>query len=104
MKTERIKLLEKVAKGEITPEQADNKLLVLYGVMPRFFVDLRSGCGAVRDRLHPNYDPEYQGLHSDTIDVIEYRHGFQNHEKNCWDMKQDDVDFLNERCDSLNEA
>jgi hypothetical protein len=71
----------------------------------RFFVDIRSGCGAVRDRLHPQYDPDYPGLHQDTVDVIEYRHGFRNTGDSgiFWDMKQEDVDFLNELCASLNE-
>ena len=82
-------------------EQGNSSLGV---VMPRFFVDLRSGCGAVRDRLHPNFDPDYQGLHNDTCDVVEYRHGFQNSETKSWDMKQEDVDFLNGRCASLNGA
>ncbi|GAF72503.1 unnamed protein product, partial [marine sediment metagenome] len=51
----------------------------------RFFLDLRGGCGAVRDSKHPNHDPDYQGLHEDTRDVVEYRHGFQNHKKGCWE-------------------
>ena len=75
---------------------------LIIGVVPRFFVDLRSGCGAVRDRLHLNFNPDYPGLHNDTIDVVEYRHGFQNSETNSWDMYKEDIDFLNERCDSLN--
>lgn len=66
----------------------------------RYFVDLRSGCGAIRDRFHPNYDPEYPGLHQDTIDVIEYIHGLQG--DGTWNMKQDDIDFLNKRCNELN--
>ena len=97
-----IEVLENLVNKEITFEEARDKLFVLYGVMPRFFVDLRSGCGAVRDRLHPDFDADYQGLHNDTIDVIEYKHGFQNSEINSWDMKQEDINFLNERCASLN--
>ena len=31
--------------------------------LPRFFVDIRAGCGAVRDSKHRKYDPYYQGLH-----------------------------------------
>lgn len=99
-----IKVLDNLVEKRITFEQARDKLFVLYNVMPRFFVDLRSGCGAVRDRLHPNFDPDYQGLHNDTCDVVEYRHGFQNSETKSWDMKQEDIDFLNERCASLNGA
>lgn len=39
----------------------------------RYFVDLRVGCVAVRDR--EKTDPMYQGLHSDTEGVVWYRHG-----------------------------
>ena len=55
-----IEVLDNLVEKRITFEQARDKLFVLYNVMPRFFVDLRSGCGAVRDRLHPNFDPDYQ--------------------------------------------
>ncbi len=27
----------------------------------RFFLDVRAGCAAVRDRLSPDYNPDYQG-------------------------------------------
>lgn len=38
----------------------------------RFFVDKRTGCVAVRDRLSPGHDPDYKGLHPDTPDIILY--------------------------------
>lgn len=68
----------------------------------RYFVDIRGGCAAVRDSEHPDYNSDYQGLHQDTIDVVEYRHGFQNPETNSWDMKKEDVDYLNNLCEELN--
>lgn len=37
---------------------------------PRFFVDDRAGCVAVRDRTLT--DPEYQGLHEDTEGVVKF--------------------------------
>jgi hypothetical protein len=40
---------------------------------PRFFVDQRIGCIAIRDMTHT--DPDYRGLHSDTEGVVWYRHG-----------------------------
>lgn len=70
----------------------------------RYFVDLRSGCGAVIDRKHPSYDPTYHGLNDSTHGVIVYRHGFQNSEKNCWDMKKEDVDYLQSYCAELNKS
>ena len=39
----------------------------------RFFVDERTGCIAVRDRGYT--DPEYNGLHSDTVGVVRYWDG-----------------------------
>lgn len=47
-------------------------------VNSRFFIDERVGCIAVRDKKHPSYDPDYQGLHNDTADVIFYAHGNKN--------------------------
>lgn len=40
---------------------------------PRYFVDERGGCIAVRDREHT--DPEDRGLHPDTQGVTWYRWG-----------------------------
>ena len=40
---------------------------------PRYFVDERGGCIAVRDRTKT--DPDYQGLHADTYGVVKYWHG-----------------------------
>lgn len=69
---------------------------------PRYFVDIRSGCGAVRDRKHENYNERYPGLHHDTSDVVEYKHGFQG--KGTWNMLQEDIDYLNNLCNRLNRA
>ena len=74
----------------------------IHSVMPRFFLDVRAGCAAIRDRKHPDYNEDYQGLHSDTLDVVEYRHGFQNHDKKCWDMREEDIKHLTDYCASLN--
>lgn len=67
----------------------------------RFFVDIRSGCGAIRDRQHPDYDYDYQGLHNDTIDVVEYRQGYQIKD-NSWSMKMEDINYLIDKCYELN--
>ena len=74
--------------------------LRLSHVMPRYFVDLRGGCGAVRDKHHKSYDEDYNGLHQDTPDVVIYKHGYKG-EKH-WEMKKEDIDFLNAECDRLN--
>jgi hypothetical protein len=68
----------------------------------RYFVDVRSGCAAVRDREHEKYDPTYPGLHSDTSDIFEYRHGYIG--EDSWNMKQEDIDYLNNLCDTLNNS
>ena len=43
---------------------------------PRYYVDERVGCIAVRDRQ--NTDPDYPGLHADTPGVVRYRRGELN--------------------------
>ncbi len=70
------------------------------GISPRYFVDIRNGCGAVRDKWHKSYDEEYHGLHSYTPDVVEYKGGYK--EGDGWRMKKEDIDYLNELCDKLN--
>lgn len=67
----------------------------------RYFLDLRGGCGAVRDSLHKDYNPNYPGLHHDTSDVVEFRMGYRG--DGCWNMKQDDIDYLTNLCNQLNE-
>ncbi len=69
-------------------------------VIPRYFVDIRGGCGAVRDKWHKSYDEDYHGLHSDTSDVVEYKHGYIAN--NQWNMTQEDVYYLNNLCERLN--
>ena len=78
------------------------KKLIIPDVMPRYFVDERAGCAAVRDREHCKYDPTYQGLHHNTSDVIEYKHG--SVEGGRWIVDQDDLKHLHELCAKLNGA
>ena len=84
--------------------EAESQPSCLGAVMPRFILDVRCGCAAVRDTKHPRYDKDYQGLHHDTCDVVEYRHGYQNAEKGCWEMSDDDIKCLSDYCASLNGA
>jgi hypothetical protein len=74
--------------------------LRLSHVMPRYFVDERGGCAAVRDNHHKGYDAEYNGLHQDTPDVVIYKHGHNS--KDGWMMKPEDINFLNAQCERLN--
>lgn len=77
--------------------------------MSRYFVDIRSGCVAVRDRNHT--DPDYQGLHADTEGVVWYRHGERVVEtcEKCghtsssgWKISPKDVAEAERVCESLN--
>lgn len=68
--------------------------------IPRYFVDVRIGCGAVRDKWHESYDEDYSGLHSDTPDVVEYKHGYIA--SGVWRMKDEDVKYLIDLCEHLN--
>lgn len=69
-------------------------------VIPRYFVDIRVGCGAVRDKWHESYNEDYPGLHRDTLDVVEYKHGYRVN--GVWNMKDEDVKYLNDLCERLN--
>ncbi len=69
-------------------------------IIPRYFTDIRCGCAAVRDKLHASYNKDYQGLNNDTPDVVEYKHGYKA--DGAWNMKQEDIDYLNQLCERLN--
>lgn len=68
----------------------------------RYFVDIRIGCGAVMDRQHPDYDESYPGLHQDTGGVVLYKHGLNPLDKGGWEMRQEDIEELQQLCDKLN--
>lgn len=70
--------------------------------MDRYFLDIRCGCAAVRDRLHPEYSESYPGLHRDTPDVVLYKHGLENNDNGGWDMREEDIQELQDLCDKLN--
>lgn len=67
----------------------------------RYFLDIRIGCAAVRDRQHPDYDESYPGLHGDTPDVVLYKHGSEV-AKVGWEMREEDIKELQDLCDKLN--
>jgi hypothetical protein len=67
----------------------------------RYFLDLRIGCAAVRDRQHPDYNESYPGLHVDTPDVVLYKHGLKIAEVG-WEMREEDIKELQDLCDKLN--
>lgn len=77
----------------------------------RFFVDVRGGCVAVRDREHPDYDADYRGLHFDMPDVMAYWHGKPKN-KRCetcgherfvgWVLPDGCEDAADELCRKLN--
>lgn len=68
----------------------------------RYFLDIRNGCGAVRDRQHPSYDQSYPGLHQDTLDVVLYKHGLKIGGNGGWEMRDEDIQDLQNLCDKLN--
>ena len=75
-------------------------------VMPRFFVDERNGCIAIRDRQHPDFDVEHQGLDADLPDVVDFKMGEQIKFSKfvTWDLAPEIISDFNSRCASLNEA
>lgn len=71
-------------------------------VMPRFFVDERVGCIAIRDTHHPEYDVEHQGLDAELPDVVKFQMGtLVNNE---WVVSDKITERFKTECASLNEA
>jgi hypothetical protein len=71
-------------------------------VMPRFFVDKRVGCIAIRDSHHPDFDIEHQGLDSELVCVVKFEMGkLVNNE---WIVSDETIEQFNSECASLNEA
>lgn len=79
----------------ITEKKTDN----------RYFVDLRNGCIAIRDRYY--VDPDRQGLHSDMECVVDFRMGYTTSKpyrnQTEWDVDESDIKELNGKCAILNE-
>ena len=71
-------------------------------MIDRYFVDIRSGCAAVIDRKHPDYNESYPGLHQDTSGVVLYKHGLKNNNSGGWYMREEDIQELKNLCDKLN--
>jgi hypothetical protein len=70
-------------------------------MIDRYFLDIRTGCGAVRDRQHESYDEGYPGLHQDTPDVVLYRHGIYAGGLG-WSISEADIKDLGDLCDRVN--
>jgi len=72
------------------------------GVMPRFFVDERVGCIAIRDTQHPEFDVEYQGLDCELPDVVKFEIGTLIN--NEWVVSEEIIENFKSECASLNGA
>lgn len=68
----------------------------------RFFVDKRVGCIAIRDRQHPEFDADHQGLDPHIPDVVEFEMG--TYKADGWDLSEDVVRRFKEKCLALNET
>ena len=94
--TERYKL------NQANVDNTESQALHIDSVMPRYYVDERAGCAAVRDREHPKFNKDYRGLHHDTSDVVEYKHG--RTEGGTWIVDPKDLEYLHKLCKDLNGA
>lgn len=74
----------------------------LGAVMPRFFVDERVGCIAIRDTQHPEFDIEHQGLDSELPDVVKFEMGTLIN--NEWVVSEEVTEKFKSECASLNGA
>lgn len=70
---------------------------------PRYVVDERNGCIAIRDTQHPDY-MKSNGLESDMADVIEYELGTSLYfdKKMTWDLDPEIIKKFYKKCDILN--
>lgn len=79
------------------------------GKEDRYFVDVRTGCAAIRDREHPLYDKDNQGLNDEMPDVVKFVMGSASGTTgNCntswvWQISSSRVDELEEECKTLND-
>jgi hypothetical protein len=88
--------------NEKLSNEAPNPPLSKGAVMPRFFLDERVGCIAIRDLHHPDFDVEHQGLDSELPDVVEFEMGkLVNNE---WVVSEDVTNYFREKCRLLNGA
>lgn len=79
-----------------------DKALDIADVMPRFFVDERVGCIAIRDTHHIDFDIEHQGLDSELPDVVKFEIGtLVNNE---WVVSEEIIEHFKSECASLNGA
>lgn len=82
--------------------EAENPTLSKGAVMPRFFLDERLGCIAIRDSHHPDFDIEHQGLDSELPDVVEFEMGkLVNNE---WVVSEDVTNSFKDKFRFLNGA
>lgn len=68
--------------------------------MIRYFLDIRCGCGAVRDKCKT--EPDYDGLNYETKGVVMYRSGVKN--SRGWEMPKATVEELRQECEKLNKG
>jgi hypothetical protein len=82
--------------------EAQNPPLRKGVVMPRFFVDERVGCIAIRDSQHPDFDVEHQGLDPELPCVVKFEMGkLINNE---WIVSDETIDQFRSECAFLNGA
>ena len=82
--------------------EAESEPSCLGAVMPRFFIDERVGCIAIRDSQHPDFDIEHQGLDSELPCVVKFEMGkLVNNE---WIVGDETIKKFRSECASLNGA
>jgi hypothetical protein len=90
--------MSKVSKNSHTKQSRKT------GVMPRFFVDERNGCIAIRDRQHPDFDVEHKGLDADLPDVVDFKMGekIKFSKFVTWDLSPEVIENFKYKCNLLN--
>ena len=106
-----VKIMEKLDlqfPKEYTDEFLDSKALLIHlkDSIPtnRYVIDKRCGCIAIRDSEHSAFNKS-QRLRHDMPDVVDFRMGFRvecSDGVSGWELSDDSINFIKERCDQLN--
>ena len=69
-------------------------------VLPRFFVDKRVGCIAIRDSHHPEFNKEHQGLDYELPCIVKFKMG--EYVNNEWNLSNQIIEQFILECNCLN--
>ncbi len=90
---------------DIDNKNTENKQCTIPSVMPRFIVDERNGCIAIRDTHNPEFNNS-EGLNGDMPDVVNFAMGekIDTGKFITWDLAPEIIERFKNKCHRLNVA